>query len=344
MADRENELRTEKETAALKKLQAFAGVAEKGTTERLDWMYEQSTAQKNDLEAMNTAVSGQKDQDVADVKALSGHVSGSIFLKGPATRTTEDMLRKLREDPLFQIRREEQAAKDSMMSNPLILARLKKKQEKASKKDKKALKKLAKKEKKAMKKAKKAAKKAGGKKSSSSSSSSADSGTGPSSTKIPAMPTVAFRGRERSRSPARGRKEELKEEKKEECLGPDSAMIGRREEYAQRLAKRKEESVASRGLSHKMDDAEKKRRVEQMQADARAHDRHKDKRMEENARKAKEQEELEAKMRANSDQKYFKDMREQAYMDDNKSMSDRLKNQRHRRQKGIVDSLEKDDR
>merc|ERR1719316_776375 len=104
------------------------------------------------MELMNTPVSAQADKDMADVKSLSTNTAGSLFLKGSATRTTEDTLRKLREDPLFQIRREEQAAKESMMQNPLILARLKKKQEKASKKDskkdKKAAKKMAKKEKK----------------------------------------------------------------------------------------------------------------------------------------------------------------------------------------------------
>merc|ERR1712110_1251993 len=107
--------------------------------------------------------------------SLQQSTAGSLFLKGPATRTSEDTLRKLREDPLFQIRREEQAARESMMQNPLIIARLKKRQEKVSKKDIKKAKKAAKKEKKAKKKAKKAIKKAS-KKSSSSSSSSSSSG------------------------------------------------------------------------------------------------------------------------------------------------------------------------
>merc|ERR1719502_2563693 len=96
---------------------------------------------------MNTPVAPQSDKDLADVKNLNS-TAGSLFLKS-ATKTTEDTLRKIREDPLFQIRRQEQAAKESMMQNPLILARLKKKQEKMSKKDAKKAKKAAKKEKKA---------------------------------------------------------------------------------------------------------------------------------------------------------------------------------------------------
>merc|ERR1719261_1589870 len=98
------------------------------------------------------------------MKALQESTAGSLFLKS-ATKTTEDMMRKLREDPLFQIRREEQAAKASLLANPLVQAKLQKKQEKASKKQDKKMKK-------AMKKEKKAAKK--GKKSSSSSSSDSD--------------------------------------------------------------------------------------------------------------------------------------------------------------------------
>jgi len=340
MVDRENELVAEKESAALKKLQSLAGVAEKGTSERLDWMYEQSVAQKTDLEAMNTAVSSEKDKDVADIKALGQGTSGSLFLKGPATRTTEDMLRKLREDPLFQIRREEQAAKESMMSNPLILARLQKKQEKASKKDKKAHKKLAKKEKKAMKKAKKAAKKAG-KKSSSSSDSSATGGDTSTIARVPAMP-IASKGRDRSRSPDRGGRSAAPLDLK--SLGPPQLQVNKREEYAARVEERKRQALESRGAPKRMDEEEKRRKLEQMQADAKSHDSHKNRRLAEAEQKQKEQEELEAKMRANSDQKYFREMREKAYMEENSSMADRLKNQRHRRQKGIIDSLEKDDK
>merc|ERR1712203_744331 len=96
------------------------------------------------------------DKDIEDVKKLGMSTAGSLFLKS-ATKTTEDMLRKLREDPLFQIRRQEQAAKESMLANPLVKARL---QAKAAKQAKKLEKKMKKKAKKDEKKAKKAAKKA----------------------------------------------------------------------------------------------------------------------------------------------------------------------------------------
>merc|ERR1712194_436386 len=126
------ELKAEKETSALKKLQAAAGFMDKPKVERLDWMYEQSALSKHDEDkSMNTPVQSQKDADVEAIKKLEESTAGSLFLKS-ATKTTEDMLRKLREDPLFQIRRQEQAAKDSMMANPLVKARLQQKAQKLS--------------------------------------------------------------------------------------------------------------------------------------------------------------------------------------------------------------------
>merc|ERR1719453_1286668 len=85
-----------------------------------------------------------------------------------------------------------------------------------------------------------------------------------------------------------------------------------------------------------MSEEEKQRRFEQMKQDASAHDAHKNKRIAEAERKQKEIDDKEAKDRATSDQKYFREMREQAYMEENSSMESRLKHQRHRRQKGIV--------
>jgi len=355
MADRENELVADRENAALKKLQGFAGVGER-TRERVDWMYEQSVAQKTDEELMNEPVGGQANKDMEDVKALGTSATGSLFLKGPATRTTEDVLRKLREDPLFQIRREEQAARQSMMQNPLIQARLKKKMEKASKKDKKKAKKAAKKEKKAMKKAKKANKKAS-KKSSSSSSSGSSSGsaaTGNPAAQVAARALAAAReraGRGRSRSASReGLKKEEREIKKEEkldlaALGPKADLVDKREERAARIAEGKRQALDSRGAPRRMDEDEKKRRYDEMVNDAKSHDAMKTRRISEAERKEKEQVELEEKMREKSGKSkkdVFSKIREEAYMESNANVADRLKNQRHRRQKGVVDSLEKD--
>lgn len=290
--------------------------------ERLDWMYEQSAAavKPNDDEyydeMMKIQVSAQKDKDIEAVKNLQGNTAGSLFLTS-ATKTTEDMVRKLREDPLFQIRRQEQAAKESMMTNPLIMAKIKKKQEKAAKKAAKKEKKAAKKEEKALKKAAKAKKK-----------SSSDSSEAPAAPPAP---------------PAKKREREEPPEPDLSALGPSQAVLSKRMEHEMRVKQQKDAALASRGLGRRMTDEEKDQRVQQMRVDAKKHERMKDDRIASAEDREKQIEELEAKMRGKSDQKYFRDLRKDAYAADAEmSVADRIKTQRHRRQKNINDPLEKD--
>lgn len=303
-------------------------------------MYEQSAAsrQVDDEKLMNTAVEASKDKDIEDVKSLGESTAGSLFLKS-ATKTTEDTLRKLREDPLFQIRRQEQAARQSMLSNPLVLAKLQKRQDKQTKKDEKQMKKRQKKLKKAEKKAKKAAKKAekGGKKrkagtSSSSSDSSDEAGRGPA-----AKAVRSDRGDLGGRPAGRAGGAD------EACLGPNSAVVDQRQEAELQRTQRRDAALASRGAARRMTDEERQQRLDQMQTDASRHERHKDKRIAAAELKEKEVEEKEKDMRNNSSQQYFRDIRAQAYMGDgDASVADRLQNQRHRRQKHINDPLERD--
>lgn len=334
MTDRNIEKMAEKEKSALAKLQAAAGIVPRPMAERLDWMYEQSSSsmKPDDDTLMNMPVEGSKDQDVEDVKKLGDNTAGSLFLRS-ATKTTEDMLRKLREDPLFQIRRQEQAAKANMMANPLIQARLKQKAEKEAKKlakkEKKAIKKEKKKEKKAAKKEKKSKK-------AKDSSSSSDSSEPAAATPVPAAPHP---GRDRERSPRRrAPSPDLSR------LGPSGVVVDKRAEYEAQVKARRDAALASRGASQRMTEEEKQRRFDQMKADAATHERHKDARIVAAEKREKEIEEMESKLRANSDQSYFKEMRKQTYMDSDLSVADRLKNQRHRRGKNLNDPLERDDK
>eukprot|EP00439_Symbiodinium_sp_Y106_P059701 s2299_g8.t1 len=297
-----------------------AGMQQSSSAERLDWMYEQSAASvKPDEDTlMNMPINAQKDKDIEDVKNLQNSTAGSLFLCS-ATKTTEDMVRKLREDPLFQIRRQEHAARESMMTNPLIMAKIQKKQEKEAKKAAKKEKKAAKKEEKALKKAAKAAKKA--------KDSSSDS--------EPEPPRAAAR-----EAPLKRPREE---EPDLSALGPSSVVVSKRMEHEQRVAKQKEQALASRGLGRRLTEEEKERRVEQMRVDAKKHEKMKDNRIASTEEREKQIEELEAKMRDKSDQKYFRDLRKDAYAGDAEmTMADRLQTQRHRRQKHLNDPLERD--
>merc|ERR1711974_484590 len=127
------------------------------------------------------------------------------------------------------------------------------------------------------------------------------------------------------------------------ALGPDGQMLDKRAEYAAQVAARRDAALASRGAPRRMSEEEKQRRLEQMRGDAQRHERSKDQRIASAEQREKEIEELEKKMRNNSDQKYFREMREKAYMgDDDATVADRLKNQRHRRAKNLNDPLERD--
>lgn len=330
MADaRTQELAAEKENAALKKLQAAAGIIKPQQAERLDWMYEQSAAslQKTDDQLMNMPVADGKSKDIEDVKKLEVQ-AGSLFLTS-ATKTSEDMLRKLREDPLFQIRRQEQAARESMMNNPLILARLKKKEEKAAKKRLKTLKKAAKKEKKAKKKAKKSETKTKGKSSSSSSSSdgSADAGQAKSRrTDIATDATSARRGKEKDLT----------------SLGPGGDFVSKRDERANEIMVRRDAAMASRGAPRRMTEEEREAKFLEFKSDAKTHDRSKDTRIASAEAKEKLIDDAEKKMRTNGGAGFAQEMRQKAFADGENTVAERMKNQRARRQKGIIDSLEKD--
>jgi len=333
MADRANELRAEKENVALKKLQEAAGLIEKPMAERLDWMYEQSAAsvKKTEEEKMNTPIECERDKDIENIKDLNENTAGSLFLKS-ATKTNEDMLRKLREDPLFQIRREEQNAKQAMMSNPLVVARMNQKAHKVAKKEKKKAKKVAKKEKKKEKKASKKLKKAAKKGKSSSSDSSSDS----------SAPVGAGQGGGGAEKKQKGGGMAAAAASAEDArLGPSSSMKSKREEREELVAKRKDLALASRGACKRMDEEERKRKLDAMMGDAAVHDRYKDRRIADAEKREKEQDEKEERGRQTGGHSYLSEVRKEAYSMDG-SVADRLKSQRHRRGKDLKDNLERD--
>lgn len=242
-AERIQEKKADKENAALKQLQGLSGLMSKKPSgpERLDWMYEQSVAQKTEDELMNIKVSGEADKDIEKVNALKT-TSGSLFLRD-TKRTTEDTLRKLREDPLFQIRQEEHAARESLMANPLVMARVKAKQAKSSKKEKKQAKKAKKKAKKLAKKEKKAAKKAGKGSSSSSSSSSASS--------APEPPIAAPKNEVKADNNRRPRSPDRRENSRDARRRRDAGSSGRDGRDARRGGDNARSRSRSRGRDRK---------------------------------------------------------------------------------------------
>jgi len=301
----------------VKKQYSVANMFPKGESERLDWMYEQSAARtkdEQDDDLMNSAIKGQKDDDINDIKKLQTSAPGSLFLSS-ATTISQDMMAKIRLDPLFQIKQAEVRRKESILSNPLLRDKIRKKH----------LANIAKREKKKEKKKKKKKKKKRSSSSSSSSSSAAeDAPTVRVSDKRRADPAASNLplARHRSRSRTRG-----------QAVAAAHDMSKRREEEELKAKARGRSNV---GLSEE----DKALRLREMMSDGQSHEQFKDSREKDYVEKEKQLEDLEKGWRDKGDRTVFKKMNHTTYMSGSISIEDRIKSNRHRRQKGLFDPLE----
>eukprot|EP00451_Oxyrrhis_marina_P025524 CAMPEP_0204342018 /NCGR_PEP_ID=MMETSP0469-20131031/23813_1 /ASSEMBLY_ACC=CAM_ASM_000384 /TAXON_ID=2969 /ORGANISM="Oxyrrhis marina" /LENGTH=349 /DNA_ID=CAMNT_0051326845 /DNA_START=47 /DNA_END=1096 /DNA_ORIENTATION=- len=313
-------LKQEQEAKKRRKLQAEAGLISQGAAERLDWMYEANALDGEGLDEhlMNSAVKGDRDQDMEDVKKLSTEIAGSLFLKD-VTRTSTDTFRKLREDPMFQIKQAEHRQKSELASNPLIMARIKEKRAREARKVKKAAKKEKKKAKKEKKKAKKEAKRA--KKAGASSSSSSDSSDGEQAAAPQSRgPASAVTRRSRSRSP-RGAVSPVREDLRAPGLGSrPSGPVG-----APRVP-RKGGSQVSRTMTAE----EREAKIAAMRADGSRHEQAKDERIHKIGQYEQAVEQVEEKLRATKDSTFMNKVKKDTYMADGTKLADRLRTQRHR--------------
>lgn len=89
---------------------------------RLEWMYDPGAAHadKKDIDIMNEAVDIGKDEEIAKLKSKS---AGSLFLSDPS-QTSADTFRRLNEDPLFAIKREEVRQRQQIINNPIIRSKV----------------------------------------------------------------------------------------------------------------------------------------------------------------------------------------------------------------------------
>jgi len=119
------ELEKERQKLQLRKLQADAGLISRRemvlTIERMDWMYECPLQAQKEIEQEEyllgkplTSVGGSDNS----AKRIDD-VPGSLYLTS-ITKTTEDTLRKLREDPMLIIRQAEHKQRKAIMANPLL--------------------------------------------------------------------------------------------------------------------------------------------------------------------------------------------------------------------------------
>lgn len=165
---REEITRYAEETGAIKK-----------KDDRLDWMYQGPAGQVSRDEYLlgrpiDKQITDQYEEPESGPSAETGLLPGSIF--NPVTPASGlDLAAKIREDPLFQIRKREEEKKREVLTNPVQMKKIQEMlRRNLDKKDKKKKKKREKKEKRAEKERKKEKKQR--RRSSSSSSSSEEEG------------------------------------------------------------------------------------------------------------------------------------------------------------------------
>ncbi|CAN9510815.1 unnamed protein product [Ophioblennius macclurei] len=97
--------------------------------DRLDWMYQGAAGQVSRDEYLmgrpiDKQITDQYEEPESGPSAETGLLPGSIF--NPATAASSlDMAAKIREDPLFEIRKREEAKKREVLTNPVKMKKIK---------------------------------------------------------------------------------------------------------------------------------------------------------------------------------------------------------------------------
>eukprot|EP01069_Polyplicarium_translucidae_P012359 Polyplicarium_translucidae@DN5121_c0_g1_i1.p1 len=123
---RKQEVRIEELRKALRQSEGNAHASGRLTlaTEGMEWMYENPAvaAREREQEEYRLGKKIEEPSESGDVKALKAmqeSTPGTLFASS-VTRTTEDTLRKMREDPLFAIRQAEHQRRRAVQSNPFL--------------------------------------------------------------------------------------------------------------------------------------------------------------------------------------------------------------------------------
>ncbi|XP_033946545.1 pre-mRNA-splicing factor CWC25 homolog [Pseudochaenichthys georgianus] len=148
----QKELKDERAREEITRFAETAGSIKK-KDDRLDWMYQGPAGQVSRDEylmgrAIDKQITDQYEEPESGPSAETGLLPGSIF--NPSTPASNlDLAAKIREDPLFEIRKREEEKKREVLSNPVKMKRIKEMlRQNLDKKDKKKKRKKDKKEKK----------------------------------------------------------------------------------------------------------------------------------------------------------------------------------------------------
>uniref|UniRef100_A0A7S2ZNW7 CBF1-interacting co-repressor CIR N-terminal domain-containing protein n=1 Tax=Rhodosorus marinus TaxID=101924 RepID=A0A7S2ZNW7_9RHOD len=137
----------ERQLEELKRLEVESGKLDPSALkkdEKIDWMYEFGKRGKEDEKTQEEYLTGQKEAQLSEpAEVVAGSSSGGLL----GSTGIRDTAAKLLEDPLMQIKLEEQKAMRNLLSNPVRMEKIRKDME-ARKSEKKKAKKKHKKEKK----------------------------------------------------------------------------------------------------------------------------------------------------------------------------------------------------
>ena len=136
LAEFEKELVKERKELEFRKLQAAAGLAPKDQKERLDWMYKDGGKQKAEQteDDLDEYLMGKQLVDVEEDKALKAVLSGSSDAssssKGAVSskwlnkaNDSNESFRRLHEDPMYFISKQQKEQSDKALRNPLLARR-----------------------------------------------------------------------------------------------------------------------------------------------------------------------------------------------------------------------------
>nr|XP_019939471.1 PREDICTED: pre-mRNA-splicing factor CWC25 homolog [Paralichthys olivaceus] len=153
MEELQKELKEERAREEITRFAENSGAIKK-KDDRLDWMYQGPAGQVSRDEylmgrSIDKQITDQYEEPESGPSAETGLLPGSIF--NPATTASNlDLAAKIREDPLFEIRKREEEKKREVLTNPVKMKRIKEMlRQNLDKKDKKKKRKKEKKEKKA---------------------------------------------------------------------------------------------------------------------------------------------------------------------------------------------------
>ncbi|XP_031595701.1 pre-mRNA-splicing factor CWC25 homolog [Oreochromis aureus] len=148
----QKQLKEERAREEMTKYAEETGVLKK-KDDRLDWMYQGPAGQVSRDEYLlgrpiDKQITDQYEEPESGPSAETGLLPGSIF--NPATPASSlDLAAKIREDPLFEIRKREEAKKREVLTNPVKMKKIKEMlRQNLDKKEKKKKRKKEKKEKK----------------------------------------------------------------------------------------------------------------------------------------------------------------------------------------------------